>query len=213
MQTKEAKPSPGNGIQPGFQPYLTRNDKQAKIFIWTVSIIVFVAVAVLSKLKLNVDLGFDPHLFAKANAIINFTVTILLLAGLWAIKSQKYLLHKRIMIAAIVLSILFLVSYICHHLFAAETKFGDIDHNGIVSADEKTLGGSLRIIYYFILATHIPLAGIILPFILFTAYRSLTGEYQRHKKLARITWPVWLYVAITGVVVYLMISPYYSLIS
>ena len=213
METKEDEPSPGNEIQPGFQPYLTRNDKQAKIFIWTVSIIVFVAVAVLSKVKLNVDLGFDPHLFAKANAIINFTVTILLLAGLWAVKSQKYLLHKRIMIAAIVLSILFLVSYICHHLFAAETKFGDIDHNGIVSADEKTLGGSLRIIYYFILATHIPLAGIILPFILFTAYRSLTGEYQRHKKLARITWPVWLYVAITGVVVYLMISPYYSLIS
>ena len=197
-------------IDTGFQPYLTKNDSKAKFFIWTVSIIVFVAVAVLSKVKLNVDLGFDPHLFAKANAIINFTVTILLLAGLWAVRSRKYLLHKRIMIAAIILSILFLVSYICHHLFAGETKFGDIDHNGIISADEKTWGGSLRIIYYFILGTHIPLAGIILPFILFTSYRSLTGEYQRHKKLARITWPVWLYVAVTGVVVYLMISPYYS---
>ena len=209
METKEDEPSPGNEIQPGFQPYLTRNDKQAKIFIWTVSIIVFVAVAVLSKVKLNVDLGFDPHLFAKANAIINFTVTILLIAGLWAVKAKRYLLHKRIMIAAIILSILFLVSYICHHLFAGETMYGDIDHNGIVSADEKTLAGSLRIVYYFILATHIPLAGIILPYILFTAYRSLTGEYERHKKLARITWPVWLYVAITGVAVYLMISPYY----
>ena len=213
MEIRKDETAPGNEIQPGFQPYLTKNDKQAKIFIWTVSIIVFVAVAVLSKVKLTVDLGFNPHLFATANAIINFTVTILLLVGLWSVRSQKYLLHKKIMIAAIILSILFLVSYICHHLFAAETKFGDIDHNGIVSADEKTLGGSLRIIYYFILATHIPLAGIILPFILFTAYRSLTGEYQRHKKLARITWPVWLYVAITGVVVYLMISPYYSLIS
>ena len=210
MQTIKSEAVPGNEIQTGFQPHLIKNDSRSKIFIWSISIIVFVAVAILSKVKLNVDLGFDPHLFAKANAIINFTVTILLLAGLWAVKSQKYLLHKRIMIAAIVLSILFLVSYICHHLFAAETKFGDIDHNGIVSADEKTLGGSLRIIYYFILATHIPLAGIILPFILFTAYRSLTGEYQRHKKLARITWPVWLYVAVTGVVVYLMISPYYS---
>ena len=210
MQTIKSEAVPGNEIQTGFQPYLIKNDSRAKFFIWSISIIVFVAVAILSKVKLNVDLGFDPHLFAKANAIINFIVTFFLLAGLWAVKSQKYLLHKRIMIAAIVLSILFLVSYICHHLFAAETKFGDIDHNGIVSADEKTLGGSLRIIYYFILATHIPLAGIILPFILFTAYRSLTGEYQRHKKLARITWPVWLYVAITGVVVYLMISPYYS---
>ena len=198
-----------SAIDPGFQPYLAKNDRRAKIFIWTVSIIVFVAVAVLSRVKLNVDLGFNPHLFAKANAVINFTVTILLIAGLWAVKTKKYLLHKRIMIAAIILSILFLVSYICHHLFAGETKFGDIDHNGIVSADEKTLGGSLRIVYYIILGTHIPLAGIILPFILFTAYRSLTGEYESHKKLARKTWPIWLYVAITGVVVYLMISPYY----
>lgn len=196
-------------LDPGFQPYLAKNDKRAKIFIWIVSIIVFVAVAILSKVKVDVDLGFNPHLFAKANAVINFSVTVLLLAGLWAVKAKKYLLHKRIMVAAIILSVLFLVSYICHHLFAGETKFGDIDHNGIVSADEKTLAGSLRVVYYFILGTHIPLAGIILPFILFTAYRSLTGEYEKHKKLARITWPVWLYVAITGVAVYLMISPYY----
>jgi len=197
-------------IDPGFQPALAKNDKRAKIFIWIVSIVVFVAVAVLSKVKLNVDLGFNPHLFAKVNAFINFAVTILLVAGLWAVKTKKYLLHKKIMIAAIILSILFLVSYICHHLFAGETKFGDIDHNGIVSADEKILAGNLRVVYYILLATHIPLAGIILPFILFTAYRSLTGEYERHKKLARITWPVWLYVAITGVAVYLMISPYYN---
>ncbi len=211
METKiQDEATMGNTIQPGFQPYLENNDNKAKIFIWTVSIIVFVAVAVLSRVKLNVDIGFNPHLFAKANAIINFVVTILLLAGLWAVKTQKYLLHKKIMITAIILSILFLVSYICHHLFAGETKFGDIDHNGIVSTDEKTLGGSLRIIYYFILGTHIPLAGIILPFILFTAYRSLTGEYQKHKKLARVTWPIWFYVAITGVIVYLMISPYYN---
>jgi len=197
-------------IDTGFQPYLTKNDKRAKVFIWVVSIIVFAAVAALSKVKLNIDLGFDPHLFAKANAVINSAVTILLLAGLWAIKKRKYLFHKRIMIAAIILSILFLVSYICHHLFAGETKFGDIDHNGIVSADEKTLSGSLRIVYYFILGTHIPLAGIILPFILFTAYQSLTGEYEKHKKLARITYPIWLYVAITGVIVYIMISHYYN---
>jgi putative membrane protein len=198
-----------NDFDPGFKPYIAKNDRKAKRFIWLVSIIVFVAIAVLSRVKLNVDLGFDPHLFAKANAIINSAVTILLLIGLWSIKQKKYLLHKRIMIAAIILSVLFLVSYICHHLFAGETKFGDVDHNGIVSADEKTLAGSLRIVYYFILGTHIPLAGIILPFILFTAYRSLTGEYEKHKKLARITFPIWLYVAITGVVVYLMISPYY----
>lgn len=196
-------------INPGFQPSLRKNDRNARLFIWVVSIIVFAAVALLSKLKLNVDLGFDPHLFAKANAFINSAVTILLLSGLWAVKQKKYLLHKKMMLAAIALSVLFLVSYICHHLFAGETKFGDVDHNGIVSADEKSLAGSVRILYYFLLGTHIPLAGIILPFILFTAYRSLTGEYERHKKLARITYPIWLYVAITGVVVYVMISPYY----
>ncbi len=197
-------------LDTGFQPYLGKNDKRARIFIWTVSLIVFLAVAVLSKVKLNVDLGFNPHLFAKANAFINSTVTILLLLGLWSVKQKKYLLHKRIMVAAIILSVLFLVSYICHHLFAGETKFGDVDQNGIISPDEKTLAGSMRLVYYIILGTHIPLAGIILPFILFTAYRSLTGEYERHKKLARITYPIWLYVAITGVAVYLMISPYYN---
>lgn len=199
-----------NNFNPGFAPSIEKNDRGAKIFIWIISIIVFVAVAVLSRIKLNVNLDFDAHIFAKANAFINSAVTILLLLGLWSIKQKKYLLHKKMMIAAIILSILFLVSYICHHLFAGETKFGDVDHNGIVSADEKTLGGSLRIVYYFILGTHIPLAGIILPFILFTAYRSLTGEYEKHKKLARITYPIWLYVAITGVVVYIIISPYYS---
>jgi putative membrane protein len=93
---------------------------------------------------------------------------------------------------------------------AGETKFGDIDHNGILSEGERTAAGSLRMLYYVILLTHIPLAAIILPFILFTAYRALIGEYEQHKKLTRITWPVWFYVAITGVVVYLMISPYYN---
>ena len=197
-------------VDPGFQPVLAKNDRSAKILIWSVSIIVFVAIAILSRVKLNVDLSFDPHVFAKANAFINSAVTLLLLLGLWAVKKDKYLLHKRIMLTAIILSVLFLVSYICHHLFAGETRFGDLDHNGIVSADEKTMAGSLRIIYYFILGTHIPLAGIILPFILFTAYRSLTGEYQKHKKIARITYPIWLYVAVSGVVVYIMISPYYQ---
>ena len=207
MEGTEIKPEINHSY--GLVPQLAKNDKKAKTFIWIVSVIVFIAVAVLSKIKWNVSLGFDPHLFAKANAVINSTVATLLLAALVAVKKNFYLLHKRIMIAAIVLSFLFLLSYICHHLFAGETKYGDINHDGILSANERTLAGSLRIVYYIILSTHIPLAGIILPFILFTAYRSLTGDYERHKKLARTTWPVWLYVAITGVMVYLMINPYY----
>lgn len=191
------------------KPVLKRNDKSAKILIWSVSIIVFIVVTILAKVKLDIPLGFDPHIFAAINAILNSGVTVLLIAGLISIKRKNYLVHKKIMIAAIILSLLFLLSYICHHLFTGDTKFGDTNHNGILSADEKALAGSVRMVYYFILLTHIPLAGIILPFILFTAYRSLTGEYEKHKMLARITWPVWLYVAVTGVIVYLMISPYY----
>ncbi len=178
------------------QPSLVKNDKKAKIFIFTVSFVVFAAVVFLSKYKLDVDLGFDVHVFAKANAIINSMVAVLLLAGLFTVKQKKYELHKKIMLTAISLSVLFLLSYIAHHLLAGDTKFGGT--------------GSIKALYYFILLTHIPLAAIILPFILFTAYRALTGEYDKHKKLVRITWPVWFYVAVTGVVVYLMISPYYN---
>lgn len=173
-----------------------KNDARARTLIIAVSIIVFGLIVALGRVKLDVQLGFDEHIFAKINAVINSTVSVLLLLGLIAVKSKKYLLHKRIMITAIILSCLFLVSYICHHLFTGETKFGG--------------EGTIRYIYYFILGTHIILAAIILPFILFTAYRSMIGEFARHKKLARITWPIWFYVAVTGVVVYFMISPYYT---
>ena len=190
-------------------PVLKKNDRKASWLIIVFSVIVFSAVVLLSKVKLEVDLGFDVHLFAMINALINSCVTILLVLALLAVKRKKYETHRNLMLTAMVLSVLFLVSYICHHLLAGDTRFGDINHDGFVNEAEKTAAGSLRIIYYIILGTHIPLAGIILPFILFTAYRALTGEYTAHKKLARITWPVWLYVALTGVAVYLLISPYY----
>lgn len=177
-------------------PVLKKNDKQARLLILVVSFVVFAAVALLSKFKLEVDLGFNAHLFATFNAVINTIVSILLVAALIAVKKKNYEAHKKMMMTAMVLSILFLVSYIAHHLLAGETKYGGT--------------GALRYIYYFILATHIPLAAIILPFILFTAYRSLTGEFAKHKKLARYTWPLWFYVSVTGVLVYLLISPYYS---
>ena len=191
-------------------PVLSKNDRKAKALIWIVSVVVFIAIAFLSQTKLNVHLGFEPHVFATVNAIINSTVAILLLLALWAVKNKKFILHKKLMLAAILLSVLFLISYVAHHLLSGETKFGDLNHDGILSADEKFLAGDKRYFYYALLITHIPLAAIILPFILFTAYRSLSGDYLRHKKLARITWPIWLYVAVSGVVIYWMISPYYS---
>jgi putative membrane protein len=190
-------------------PVLAKNDFKAKWLIFIVSFVVFAAVVLLSRIKLEVDLGFDVHVFAKLNAFVNSIVSLLLLAGLMVVRQGKYEQHKKIMIAALILSVIFLVSYICHHLFAGETKFGDIDHDGVVSEAEKALVGGKRTFYYIILATHIPLAAIILPFILFTAYRALISEWPKHTKLARITWPIWLYVSVTGVLVYLLISPYY----
>lgn len=176
-------------------PILKKNDKQARLLIYTVSFVVFAAVAILSRVKLEVDLGFDVHVFALINAVINSCVSVLLIAALVAVKRKKYEQHRNIMMFAIILSVLFLVSYIAHHLLAGDTVYGG--------------EGNIRYFYYFILITHIFLAAIILPFILFTAYRSLTGEYAKHKKLARYTWPLWLYVSVTGVLVYLFISPYY----
>lgn len=189
---------------------LKKNDRLANWLIGIFSVIVFAVVVILGKVKLKVAVGFDVHVFAAANAVINSMVAVLLIAALIAVKQKKYLLHKKMMVTALILSILFLVSYISHHLLSGDTIFGDADHNGILSADEKLAVGSLRIIYYIILSVHIFLAAIILPFILFTAYRALTAEFTVHKKLAKITWPLWLYVAVTGPIIYWLISPYYQ---
>jgi putative membrane protein len=175
---------------------IKKNDTLANTLIVAVSLIVFVTVVVLGRVKIEVNLGFDKHIFARINALINTFVTLLLLGGLWAAKDKRFRTHKRIMLWAIGFSVMFLLSYICHHLFSGSTEFAG--------------SGLPKIIYLTILFTHIGLAGIILPLILFTAYRALTGEYSRHKKLAKITWPIWLYVAVTGVIVYLMISPHYN---
>ena len=193
-------------------PVLQKNDRKARILIFTVSIIVFAAVTVLGKYNLagKVTLPFDEHIFATANATINAMVAILLVAGLLAVKAKNYRLHKKIMLFAMGLSILFLLSYICHHLFAGETMYGETDGIKGLSDAERSAAGSNRGVYLAILITHIPLAGIALPFILFAAYRALIGEYEKHKKIVRVIWPVWFYVAVTGVLVYMMIKPYYN---
>ncbi|MFM2000185.1 MAG: hypothetical protein RL204_2132, partial [Bacteroidota bacterium] len=148
-------------------PSLVKNDKKAKTLIYLVSAVVFVAVVALKYLKLEVDLGFDVHLFAKANATINGTVAVTLVLALVAVKMKNFKLHKTMMLVAMGLSVLFLLSYIAYHLLTAETPF---------PADAPGRG-----MYLLILATHIILAGLILPFILFSAYRALIGEYPEHK--------------------------------
>jgi putative membrane protein len=193
-------------------PSLKKNDKKTKTLIIVFSIIVFAAVSILGRYNLagKINLPFDVHLFALANAIMNGAVAVLLLAGLFAVKQKNYQLHKKIMLTAMLLSVLFLVSYICHHLLAGETVYGETDGIKGLSVAELTAAGSMRTLYLIILSTHIPLAGLALPFILFAAYRALIGEYDKHKKIVRIIWPIWMYVAVTGVVVYWMIKPYYS---
>lgn len=136
------------------------------------------------------------HVFARIDAGINSLVSLLLLAGLFTAKAGNWSAHRRVMLTAMVLSICFLISYILHHLFAGDTRFGGT-------------GAGIRTFYYIILATHILLAGGSLPFILLTAYRALSTQYPHHRKLAKRVWPVWFYVSVTGVVVYFLISPYY----
>ncbi len=188
---------------------LQKNDKKAHWLIWIFSAIVFLAVTVLDKITVEVNLGFDPHVFALLSAGVNSVVSVLLLVALWLVKQKNINAHRNVMLFTMVLSVLFLVFYIAHHLFTGETKYGDTNHDGLLSDDERSLAGSLRYVYYFIISTHITLAGLVMPFVLYSAYRGLTGEFAAHKKLVRYTFPIWLYVAVSGVIVYLMISPYY----
>lgn len=190
-------------------PVINKNDSLARAIIISVSVIVFLAVVALGRIEYKPDLDFDVHIFATFNAFVNAAVAVLLVAGLVAVKQKKYVLHKRIMITAMLLSVLFLLSYILHHLFAGSTVFGDVNGDGLLSEAESAAVGNSRLIYFIILITHILLAAIILPFILYTAYRALISEWPKHVKLARVTWPIWFYVAVTGPVIYLLISPYY----
>jgi putative membrane protein len=114
------------------------------------------------------------------------------------------------MTAAIACSVAFLVMYIAYHMTAVSAVYGDINADGLLDETEKTNAGSIRYVYLFILLTHILLSIIIIPMVLITYVRALAQQFDRHKKLAKITFPIWLYVAVTGVLVYLMISPYYA---
>lgn len=192
------------------EPVLKKNDKLAYILIGVFSVVVFVIVTFLSKFTLSVELPFDKHIFALINAMINTAVSILLVAGLIAVKQKKYLLHKSIMMTAMILSVLFLVTYIAHHLLAGEAKFGDANFDGIIDDTEKAVLGNTRPFYLILLGTHIVLAATSLPFILWTAYRALTSDFAAHKNLAKKVWPIWFYVAATGPIVYLMINQYYN---
>ncbi len=174
---------------------IQKNDRLANIIIISLSVVVFALVVLMRKVKVDLGFGFDTHIFPKISAVLNSIVAVLLLAGLIAVRQKKFEMHKRIMLSAVVCSILFLVTYVLYHFTTPETSYGGT--------------GTSKLIYLIILLTHITLAGVILPFILFAVYRGLVGEYSKHKKLTRYVWPIWFYVSVTGVIVYFMISPYY----
>lgn len=185
------------------------NEKLVNRFILIVSIAVPVLVTILfytPAIHLNINVSFLP----KFHALLNSLVAICLLLGLYFIRNKNRKAHKLVMMTAFSLSALFLLSYVLYHASSDDTVFGDTDHNGSLSDLEAAAAGSIRYVYYVILITHIILAAVIMPFILVTLSRSLSGKFDKHKKIARITWPIWLYVAVTGVVVYFMIAPYYA---
>ena len=171
----------------------TAEEKKHKKFITIVSIVIPIAVAALFGIKIpNVEpLSFLPPIYASINGL----TAVLLVASVVAIKNGKRKLHEQLNTTAIICSTLFLVMYVAYHMTSDSTKFGG---EGIV-----------KYVYFFILITHILLSIIIIPFVLITFMRARLGNFSEHRKIAKITFPLWLYVAVTGVVVYLMISPYY----
>ncbi|NCD70527.1 DUF420 domain-containing protein [Mucilaginibacter agri] len=191
---------------------MINNDKLIFRFVAGISIFVFLVVVILSMKVLPVPHplpSFTIYL-PKLNAILNGTCSVLLLLSLYFIRKGDVAVHKTINIVAFCLSSLFLVSYIIFHWLSPDTKFGDLNGDHILSSDELAAVGGIRKIYLTILITHIILAAGVLPLILLSFYRGLQMQVAKHKKLVRWTFPIWLYVTVTGVIVYLMISPYYN---
>jgi putative membrane protein len=168
------------------------DDKKYNKLIVVLSIAIPVVVAILFGVKLDIELPvFLPPIYATING---FTAIILIIAFL-AIKNKKIVLHENLMTTAIWSSVVFLIMYVLYHMTSDSTKFGG--------------EGFVKYVYYFILITHIVLSVAVIPFVLITYVRAITNNFEKHKKIAKITFPLWLYVAVTGVIVYIMISPYY----
>lgn len=173
---------------------ISLKEKKVNRGILIISILIPVVVAVLFGVRIpNVEpLGFLPPIYASINGL----TALLLIIAVWAVKNGKQQLHQNLMTSCIALSLLFLVMYVAYHMTSDSTPFGG--------------EGFIKYIYYIILASHIILSIAIIPLVLHTYARAYLKNFEKHRKLARITFPIWLYVAVTGVVVYLMISPYYS---
>lgn len=170
-----------------------QEDKRIVWGIYVFTAIVFALVVLLHELPKADSVPSFAYFLPKLNAFINGTCFLLLIVSLIAIKNKKVALHQKLNTTAMVLSVVFLLSYVLYHYFTEDTKYGG-DYKGF---------------YYFILATHIILAAVSLPFILLAYYRGFLGDIKKHRRLVKITYPMWVYVTFTGVMVYLFLAPYY----
>jgi putative membrane protein len=179
-------------------------------WILAISGIVFLLVLFLSRLPRAENIpAFVPFL-PMLNAVLNASCTVILLISYYFIRRKKVKIHRRLNLTAVALSTVFLLSYVTFHSFGVETRYGDLNHDGFVDATEKTQAGILRPVYLTLLSSHILLAAIVLPLVLLSLYRGLTNQVISHRKITRWSFPIWLYVTVSGVLVYLLISPYYN---
>ena len=191
-------------------PKYPGRERLLKIATWIVTIAVLGLVALMRQVKLRVPDGWDVSYLPGVNAGLNALTAVALVASLYFVKQGRYRAHRNANFAALGLSVLFLLCYVAYHFTTGEVIFGDVDGDGVLSLEETAAVGGTRMVYLLILASHIILAAVLLPFILLTAVRALVGKYALHVRMARVVWPLWLYVAVTGPVVYLMLRPYYS---
>lgn len=188
------------------------NEKAVKLSIWATTAVICGAVVVLNQKWIPHPDTFPDFIYKLPllNAVLNGSCSVLLIFSLLAIRKRNIERHKKLNIAAFVLSALFLISYVTAHYFIPDTRYGDLDHNGIMSPEESAAVSGIKPLYLIILLTHIFLAVVVLPLVLLSFYYGWTDQRERHRKLTRFSYPIWLYVTVSGVVVYLMISPYYN---
>lgn len=183
--------------------------KKLNTAAWVFTGAVLILVGLMRQVKIPLPEGVDLSFLAPLHASVNALTAVTLLVALYFIKQKRVQAHQRSMYVALGLSVLFLLSYVAYHFTTPETIFGDLNGDGIVDQAEAAAAGGMRTLYLVILLSHIILAALSLPFILLTFIRAYTGQFERHRQMARWVWPIWFYVAVTGPVVYVMLMPYY----
>lgn len=197
--------------------WLTRPPREALskklgVIAWIVSAAVIILVGLMRRPELHISLppGVSLSFLPAFHATLNALAAVSLVGALIAVKQGRIALHRGFILTAMGLSVLFLLSYVAYHFTATEVIYGDSDFNGLLDAAERAAVAGSRPIYLFLLLSHILLAAVSLPFILFTFIAGWTNRFTAHRRLARWVFPLWLYVTITGPICYWMLRPYYG---